>query len=157
MKGVKHIIECHCVLPQHRKKDNPLYYNFAVFSVIDDSDTCVPKYAQCDNCGVVHKVVDLCRSEIISGKDEINSVTTVDDLKMMLPPDVTQVMESYSCALPSYEHVHFIISNAQWGEFVVLTRDFIAEEQQGKLLRFIGPGKIIIESFVQDFILKREK
>lgn len=145
------------MLPQHRKKNNPPYYNFAVFSIIDDSDTCIPKYAQCNNCGVVHRVVDLCRSEIISGRDELSSVTSVDDLKVMLSSDIVQVMESYSCTLPSYEHVHFIISNAQWGDFIVLTRDSIDDEQQGKLLRFIGPGKIIIESFMQDFILRREE
>jgi len=156
VEGIKHIIECHCVLPQHRRKDNPPYYNFLVFSIIDDSDTTIPKYAQCDNCGVVHKIIDLCRSEIISGRDEINSLTTVDDLKLMISSDVAQVLESYSCSLASYEHVHFIISNKRWGEFIVLTRDFINDEQQGKLLRFLAGNKIIIESFAQNFTLGRK-
>jgi len=150
MDGIKHVIECHCVLPQHRRRDNPPYFNFIVFSVIDDSDTVVPKYAQCDNCGVVHKVVDLCRSEIISGKDEISSMTSIDDIKLMLPQDVVGVLESYSCSLASYEATHFILSNKRWGNFVVLTKDFLNDETQGKILQFFEGGKIVIESFVED-------
>ena len=148
MEGIKHILECHCVLPHLRRRPNPTYHQFVVFSEIDDGDTVVPKYVQCDNCGVIHKVFDICKSEIISGKDELNTVSTIEDLKLMLPDDVSRVLESYVCDLATWENVHFILSNNKWGQHVVLTRDFVNDEEQGKVLRFEGPRQIKIESFI---------
>tara|TARA_Y100000593_G_C4298716_1_gene332157 strand:+ start:1318 stop:1794 length:477 start_codon:yes stop_codon:yes gene_type:complete len=147
MKGEKHLIECHCVLPQYRHKENPIYHKFVVFSVIDESDTCVPKYAQCNNCGVVHKVIDLCRSEIMSGRDELKSVISKDDIKIMLPEDITRVLEAYDCDLPVWEHAMFIIHNKQWGSSIVVSREELDNERHGKMITFAGPGKTKIEPF----------
>ena len=84
MKGLKHLIECHCVLPQFRKRENPPYHKFVVFSLIDDSDTAIPKHARCNNCGVIHNVIDICKSEILPGQ-EVGAVMTKKDCGMMLP------------------------------------------------------------------------
>ena len=119
-----------------------------VFSEIDASDTVVPKYVQCDNCGVIHKVFDVCKSEIIAGKDELNTVASIDDLRLMVPDDVGGVLDSYSCDLATWENVHFILSNKKWGQHVVLTRDFVNDEEQGKILRFEGPARMKIEAFI---------
>ena len=60
MRGQKHLIECHCILPQYRRALNTVYHKFVVFSEIDDSDTVVPKFAQCNNCGVIGHLAGQC-------------------------------------------------------------------------------------------------
>ena len=68
--GQKHLIKCRCVLPQFKKLDNPPVHKFVVFSALNEEGNVVTKYAQCNNCGVIHKVTDLCTSEIIPGRSE---------------------------------------------------------------------------------------
>ena len=101
MYGIKHIVECHCVLPQYRKRKNPLFHKFIVFSVVDEGDTVVAKHAQCNNCGVIHRVFDICKSEIVTGRDELGSLLSIDDIKFTIVPDVARVLESYSAELPN--------------------------------------------------------
>ena len=148
MNGIKHLIECHCVLPLYRNRDNPVYHKFIVFSVIDDSDTVVPKYSQCNNCGVIHKVIDLCRSEVLAGRDELRSVISIDDLRVMIPEDIVRVLDSYTCDLATWENVLFILQNKKWGSAVIMVREELEKETHGKRLIFTGPGSTQIEPFI---------
>ena len=152
MKGTKHIIECHCVLPQYRNRKNVLYHKFVAFSIIDDSDTVIPKYAQCNNCGVVHKVYDICKSEIVQGRDEISTLCTIDDVALTIPEDIRHVLESYQVDLPTWEHVQYTLQNKQWGEYIILKKEIIDDEIQGKMLIIdgLGQGQIRIESFLRN-------
>ena len=94
-RGVKHNIQCLCVLPQYRKTKDPPYHEFVVFSVIDDSDTVEEKYAQCNNCGAIHKIIDLCRSEIATDRAEL-VILTKEDIKLMKETQLMKVLkESY--------------------------------------------------------------
>jgi len=156
MRGIKHLVQCHCILPQYKDKQNPVFHQFVAFSVIDDSDTVVPKYVQCNNCAVVHKIVDVCRSEMVVGKDELSTMTSIDDIALMVPKDVRSVLESYKVDIATWENVHFIINQEQWGSHVVLTQDVLEEDTQGKLLIFNGPGKFNIETFVRKDVISME-
>ena len=146
-KGIKHNIQCLCVLPQFRKKKNPPSHEFVVFSVIDEADVLEEKYAQCNTCGVIHKIIDICKSEIATGRAEI-SILTEDDIKMMLPSPVVNTMENYKCSLPSWEKALFIVTEKKWGEFIMLERNTIDEGFEGKLLRFKQENKYMIEPFI---------
>ena len=156
MRGIKHLVQCHCILPQYKDKQNPVFHQFVAFSIIDDSDTVVPKYVQCNNCAVVHKIVDVCRSEMVVGKDELSTMTSIDDIALMVPRDVRSVLESYKVDIATWENVHFIINQEQWGSHVVLTQDVLEEDTQGKLLIFNGPGKFNIETFVRKDVISME-
>lgn len=156
MHGVKHLVQCHCILPQYRDRPDPVFHQFVVFSVIDDSDTVVPKYVQCNNCAIVHKVVDLCRTELVAGRDELSTVTTIDDISFTIPRDVRDVLENYSADLATWESVQFILQNKKWGSHVVLTQDSVNEDTQGKLLSFGGPEKFNIETFVRKDVIGGE-
>lgn len=147
MRGQKHLIECHCILPQYRRSLNTVYHKFVVFSEIDDSDTVVPKFAQCNNCGVIHKIYDICKSEIITHKEDLKSIRTIDDLSLTLPTDVVRVLESYKCDLPSWEQAEFILNNEQWGTIITLMRDETEEETTGKALKIDGHSKISIVTY----------
>ena len=146
-KGIKHNIQCLCVLPQYRKTPNPPAHEFVVFSIVDDSDTVEEKYAQCNNCGVIHKVIDLCKSEIATDRAEVMMLSK-DDIKLMLPTPAANTLENYQCDLPTWEHALFIINEKKWDDFVVLERNTIDDGFEGKLLRFKGDNKYSIEPFI---------
>jgi len=153
MRGTKHLLQCHCILPQYRDRKDPVFHQFVVFSIIDDSDTCVPKYVQCNNCGIVHKVVDLCRSELVVGKEELATVASIDDISLTIPEDVKNVLSTYDADLATWEHAQFILQNDLWGTNLVLTKDVLDNDTQGKVLVFDGPGKLKIETFIRsDFV-----
>lgn len=146
-EGIKHTIECHCVLPQYKSRPNPPWHKFIVFSVIDDSNTVTPKYSQCNNCGVIHKVFDICKSEIISGKDELRSIKTIDDISIMIPRDIREILQNYKVDISTWEMVQFILNEKKWGKNIILTRDTVNDEIHGKAMFFDGKEKIRIESF----------
>ena len=151
MKSIKHTIQCHCILPQYRNREDPVFHKFVVFGVIDDSDTLISKYINCNHCSAVHRIYDVCKSEIVVGKEDMRSVVTIDDISLMIPSDIVSVLESYNCDLPEYEHVLHILGNKLFNEHVVLTKDLLENEVVGKKLSFSNVGIASIESFVEQF------
>ena len=153
MKGLKHLVECHCVLPQYRKDPEPRYHSFVVFTLLDDSDTVVPKHARCNNCGVIHNVIDICKSEILPGQ-EIGAVMTKRDCAMMLPAGIKQMLEAYECDVPDWEHALYILQNENWGDFIIIHREETESgDLTGKILKFIGAGNYRLEPFLQKRIV----
>ena len=146
MDGIKHLVQCHCVLPTLRKLPNPVYHSFVVFSVLDDGGEVIPKDAECTNCGVIHKVVDLCKSEITT-KEKSSAIISVKDISLMIPSELRNVLATYDCDVATWEQAHFIYSNQKWGERVVLTKQTEDGEVKGKMLTFEGPLKFKIETF----------
>ena len=150
MKAIKHLIECQCVLPQYKKNNTPIYHKFVVCSIIDDADTVLEKFAQCNNCGIVHRVYDVCRSEIAVGHESLNSLPTKEDFNLMLSSSVIDILNSYNCELYIWEHVAFITNHEKIGERIVITKDEIDGKAQGKFLTYQGKGKFMIEPFLTD-------
>tara|TARA_Y100000591_G_C21409643_1_gene486946 strand:+ start:178 stop:591 length:414 start_codon:yes stop_codon:yes gene_type:complete len=127
---------------------NPLFHKFAVFSIVDDSDTVIVKYVECNNCGVVHKVYDLCKSEIMTGREDLRSQLTIEDFKFSLPSDLFSLLIQYNRDIPDFEYALFILENNAWGSSIVLTREELDGTTQGKLLKFTEPNKFRIESYL---------
>ena len=147
-KGVKHLLQCHCVLTKYRQMSDPIFHQFMAFSVIDlESDTVVPKFAECNNCGAVHKVIDFCKSEIIAGKEDMSTQLSIDDIRHSIPESVFEILESYNKEIPDYEHAQFILENGLWEDYIVLTREEIDDYVQGKLVRFVSNEKFRVESY----------
>ena len=147
MRGLKHLIQCHCILPQYKQRKDPVFHKFPVFSIIDDSDTVVLKYAECNNCGAAHKVYDICKSEILTGRDEVRSQLTISDFKFSLPTDLYELLSHYKKELPDYEMSEYIMDNKLWDSTIVLSREEMDDQVQGKLLRFVSQEKFRIESY----------
>jgi hypothetical protein len=149
LEGIKHLIQCHCILPQYRNSKNPVFHQFAVFSILDlKSDTVENKFAECNNCGAAHKVIDICRSEIVIGKDEVTSQLSISDLKHSIPDSLFELLQTYNRELPDFEYSEFILEQERWGKYIILTREEINGDVQGKLVRFISHDKFRVESYV---------
>ena len=115
-KFVRHLIECHCVLKLFQNKSKPLYHKFPVFSVIDEEENIEQKYVSCNNCGAIHEVTDVCKSDIKWGGDMYNGlVVTKDDIVFNLQNNgkekVIEILEKNNCDLSIWEMVDFCLEN----------------------------------------------
>jgi len=147
MDGVKHLIECNCILPQYRNRAEQVFHKFVVFSVIDDEGNVQPSFAQCNNCAAVHKVKDICKSDLVVGKEELRSMMTEKDIKLTIPSSLSNVLESYSCDLATWQFVQFAFHNQKWGYWTTLVKEQIGEATTGKILRIEGPTNFKVEPF----------
>jgi hypothetical protein len=133
--------------------ENPPLHQFPVFSVIRDDDSVVPKFVQCPNCGAVHKVTDIFKSEIVPNKEDLRSLT-IQDMKAGFSESLSGILETNDCDLSIWEFVKFIIDNQKWGEIVVLTSESIDGMRQGKYLRILGERLYKVEEFVREEFIR---
>ena len=153
MKGQLHLIKCRCILPQFKGRQNPSAHQFVTFSVINDDDTVKSKYAQCNNCGIIHKIIDICSSEILPGKESASSIINIEDIKVSLPPSLVNILERNNSELYAWEQAQFIIENKSWGEFVILAQEEAAGTKQGKYVRIMSETFFKVDAFTRDDIL----
>lgn len=147
-QGIKHLVQCHCILPQFKNAENPVFHKFVVFSIVDSSDTVQPKFAQCNNCGIVHKVVDICNSVIILNKEESNSISSKSDIRISLPKSLSEILDTYDVDIATWEMAEWIYLTKRWNDGIVLARDeSIENEFHGKRLVFLGEDRFKIETF----------
>jgi hypothetical protein len=151
--GLKHLVTCRCTLPQFKRHPNPPMHQFTVFSVIGDDDKVVPKYARCNNCGMIHKVVEINRSEMLS-KESMSTIITVDDIKGGLPPRLQELLEGNNVDLPTWELAKYIYDNKRWGEFVVLSSDSDADVKSTKYVRILGENMFDVGGHDREEVLK---
>lgn len=152
--GMKHLITCRCVLPQLKRQPNAPQHQFVVFSIIDENGDVKPKFAQCNNCGSIHKVIEINRSQIMPGREDMSSIVTVDDIKISLPEKLAGVLEANHADLASWEAAQYIVENKRWGEFVVLTSDEEGGLRQGKYVTILGENMLKIEGFEREEVVK---
>jgi hypothetical protein len=152
--GLKHLVTCRCVLPQFKRRVDPPQHMFTVFSVIEDDGNVKPKFTQCNNCGIIHKVTEINKSEIISGKEDMSSITSVDDIKVSMPQRLAALLEANDVDLPTWELAQFIYDNERWGEFVVLTTDEEDGTREGKYVRILGKDMFKVETFTREEVAR---
>lgn len=148
--GQKHLIQCRCILPQFRHLPEPTRHYFIVFSIIDDNDKVKVKFTQCNNCGIIHKVTDICKSEILHGKEFMSSIISIDDIKLTLQSKLIEILEMNDVDLPTWESAQFIYENKRWGEMIVLNTDTADGIKQGKFLTILGESLFKVDSFTRD-------
>lgn len=147
MQGLKHLIQCHCILPQFKNSNNPVFHKFAVFSVIDDTDTVQSKLAQCNNCGVIHKITDICRSEL-TVKEDSKSLSSIEDIKFSISKELAGVLESYQCDIATWELAEWIYLGKCWDQWIVLSKEEDNDgDIHGKRLIFVENERFRIEAF----------
>jgi len=147
-QGIKHLIECHCTLKIFKNGDEIIYHKFPVYSKLDEEDRLKVKMAKCNNCGVIHKIVDVCKSDIISGKDDSISVVTKEDLDLQIDPRITNVLRANECDISVWEHVADIIEEERWNETIVLRRQVVDGEMNVKVLKVLSENRAKIENHV---------
>ena len=143
---LKHLIECNCILPQFLKHNPPVFHKFIVFSVLDDDGIFIPSFAQCNNCGAVHKVTEALTSKTIS-KDNISSLPKVQELKNGLSEKLIEIVEEYKPEIHTWQEIKFIVQNKLWGKTVILNKENIEGMITGKFLMIAGETLFKVDSF----------
>lgn len=152
--GMRHLIECNCVLPQFKNKKPVMWHKFQVFSIIDENNEVIPKFAQCNNCGIIHKITEIGTSEI-TVKENIRSIRKVEEIKLGMQSDIAGLLEQYNMDLSVWEEAEFILQNKKWGSMIVLDTEIEDGLLVGKALIFQGvPVLARIESFSRQEIVK---
>lgn len=141
MPGIKHLIECHCHLAIRKE----IYHKFPVYSKISE-DKVVPHYEKCTNCGTLHKIIEICKSEFITGKEDAKMCLTKDDYIEMLPEKIATALIKNESDVSSYAHALDIIEEKRWGEIIVLSRETMPDSQIVKTMEILSESQIRIQS-----------
>ena len=64
----------------------------------------------------------------------------------MIPDIIVNILNEYDADISSYDHVIDIIEERRWGEFIVLKRDIINENEVVKILSIHGKNKVKIST-----------
>ena len=143
-EGIRHLIECHCVLPQYRNKNPPVFHKFIVFSAIND-DQVQKKLAQCNNCGILHRIVDICKSEIVHGLEEGSSLRSIEDLKVSFPQRLSDFLVTQKLDISTWEFIEFLIDN-KLEKDVVINKTEAGDITQLKILQINADGTFKIRN-----------
>ena len=120
---IKHLIDCHCILSIYKNRTKPIYHKFAVFSELEE-DNIKEKYVLCNNCDIVHKIVDINKSEIKWGNEGFRSlVTTKEDIKFNLESqglnNLVTILEVNNIDISDWEFVEYLLENNLEGKIVL--------------------------------------
>lgn len=153
----RHLIECHCILPIYKNKKPIFYHKFAVYSKLDEkTGKVIPKYVNCNNCGVTHYVTEFCKSEIKIGKEDVSSVRSIADISHSIPENILKILNSNNVSLDVYEEVEDVIDNCLYPRNVVLSREILGEDYHYKILDMQSELKFKIRSEIINTTLMRE-
>lgn len=152
--GQKHVVKCRCILPQFKRHENPIFHEFVVFSAVID-DLFQETIVQCNNCGIVHRVTDFCQSEILSSKEDINSIRTIDDICISLPSDLEQLLKSCNADLATFQYVDFIFEHQLWGTKILLSKEEAGSYVTGKSLIISNERRFRVEPFTHTVEITR--
>jgi|TARA_R100000081_G_scaffold53342_1_gene25896 hypothetical protein len=148
MPGVKHLIECHCILALYKASQKIINHKFPVYSKIDENGNIVEKLVKCNNCDAVHLVKEICKSEIQFGKDQTQIILTKEELGYMLPDKIKNFLLKIDADISIWEQILHILEEERWGENIVIKRDVIGENQHVKILSLLSEDKFKVTSEV---------
>lgn len=148
-ESIKHLIECKCILPQYKNVKHPIFHKFLVFSIIDENGDIIPSYASCNNCNVVHRVIEVNQSQILK-KEDSKSIITIEDIKPSLPEKLVGILETHDCSVATFQEVNFILENKLWGRGIVLAKEREGTLISGKYMVILGENLYKIEPFERD-------
>lgn len=157
MNGVKHLIQCRCILPQFMNVVPPVFHRFPVFSIINDDDNVELKLVNCDNCGATHRVTDLFKSKIIQGKEDTKIAMSSEDIRASLPQKLGDLLASYGVHISVWEEVQFLFQTGTFGTEIILIKDDIDGIIQGKKLKIVNANDYIVSSFSTNAFIGEEK
>jgi len=144
---IKHLIECKCIIKIFEDKVPPVFHKFIVFSEFEDeTGDMIPSFAQCNNCGVIHKVTEVSTSSILR-KEEMKTIPSIEEIELELPAKVVSLLKSNDCDLHVWQEAKHILNHQLWGKFVVLSKEKEELVVRGKALAILGEGLFKIETF----------
>lgn len=148
--GQKHLIECKCVLPQFQNKKPVVYHCFVVFSELDEDMNVLEHYEICNNCQAVHKIIDLCKSEVVPTnllEEEKIQVLEEDYYKKRLSAGIVGALDSNQVELATWKEVYYHFSNGNWGKEIIIKRDDDGDDVVVKVIKVYDRKTFKVEQY----------
>lgn len=117
------------MLPQFRKMEDPIFHKFVVYSKFDENQKVKSRLARCNNCDAVHRIIDLCRSEIVTKIEDTDTIVDEEDIKLGLPDKVITILEKNNSDIATFEAVDHLIECESWGSEVVVSRQTVENQK----------------------------
>lgn len=153
MIGTKHLVQCHCILPQFRKNSDPVFHKFVVYSKFSDEEKIEEKLVRCNNCDAVHRIIDLCRSEIVIKIEDTDTILDEDEIKLGLPEKIIGILEKNNSDIATYESIDHIMCEKAWGSQVIISRQTVKNEKTHiKILEINGENSFRLKSETLDIL-----
>ncbi len=144
---IKHLVECKCILPQFKKMGIIPFHKFVVFSELEEKTALVKaSFAQCPNCGAIHRITEIGKSEI-TNKDNMLSLSTIEDIRMSLPEKMCRLLDRHECELPTWQEVKFILDHQIWGSIIILSKEREGELVLGKFVVILNREIYKLDTF----------
>ena len=157
MPGIKHLIECHCFLKIFNGKEKQVNHKFPVYSKFDEDGNFIPRLAKCNNCESLHYVKDVCKSELRPGKEDIQTIVDKEDIILMLPDKIANVLIKNNADIADFEHCLDIIEEERWGSHIVVKRSIVDENEQVKVMEILSEDRVKISNRDINKIIRVEK
>lgn len=148
--GQKHLIECHCVLSLYKNRHPPVYHKFIVYSKFDNKGHIIPKYVNCNNCGITHYVYELCKSDIKIGKEDISSVRTIKDIEYSIPDVLVKLLKENECSIEVYEEIEDTLENESFPKQIIIKKSFIDDSYHNKYLVLSGKDSFKVHNDIYE-------
>ena len=138
MRYVRHLIECQCTLSIYKNRSKSVFHKFPVFSIFEENSNIVEKYVLCNNCDILHKVIEVNKSEIKWGNEGLKSlVNTKEDIKFNLESqglyDLVNILEINLIDVSEWEYIDYLFENNFEGQ-IILEKTEIDDNVNLKLL-----------------------
>ena len=133
MPGTKHLIQCHCMLPQYRKMAEPVFHKFVVYSKVSEKD-------------------EICKSEIVTKIEDTDVIIDEEEIKLGLPDKVVKILEKNNSDLATYEAIDHIFEEEIWDTEVVVARQTQGEKINLEILHIKSESRFRLKSESIDFI-----
>lgn len=151
--GVRHLIECNCILPQFLEMEEPIFHKFPVFSIVDENNEVEEKVVACNNCSTLHTVHEIFRSKV-EKSENAHMLRKKEDIAVSLPNHIKQILEDHDCDISVWEEVEFNLDEEMWGAEIILTRENIEEKVVGKSLELKNANRVKINSYSRQNYIK---
>ena len=149
MPGTKHLVQCHCILPQYRNMNTPLFHKFVVYSTVSESGDINVSLAKCNNCGVVHKIVDFCKSEVMIGQEDSMAVVTIEDVRSNIPEKIAGILDKHVCDVATWQQVEDIFDNEEWGSVVTISTQKAGDSTQIKSIKINSESRFKVQADIR--------
>jgi hypothetical protein len=89
----------------------------------------------------------------MDGKEAMNSIISINDIKTSINPNLSAILERNNCDLPAWEHARYITENKRWGDIVVLTSDNEGDDKVIKYVKIVGENLFKVDLYTRKDIL----
>tara|TARA_B100000035_G_scaffold311668_1_gene321637 strand:- start:1401 stop:1787 length:387 start_codon:yes stop_codon:yes gene_type:complete len=95
-----------------------------VFSQVDENGEVKEKYIACNNCGIIHRVYEVFKSEVKWGQEDVKSlIASKDDIKFNLEAQgfekIISLLEKSDLDISDWEMAEHLLENNTSGHIVL--------------------------------------